>query len=170
MIRIHVDGQVQNPNAEAQQRQQRQEQQQQHQVQAAADDEDPDPNAAAAEAAEQLIDVNAASLGRRIGGALIVPYISSFMGNLLFRLSKHSSILRSFLGIRPKKVSWTDYMLPPWGGPQLRVSPADKGWKDLDPYEIAKRGFNIFINAFRSGSWTFVESDPVWCVFLMVFL
>ena len=161
-----VDGQEQNPNAEVHQR--RLERQQQ-QVQAAAADEDPDPNAAAAEAAEQLI---AASLGRRIGGALIIPSVSSFMGNLLFRLSKHSGILRSFLGIRPKKISWTDYMLPPWGSlhSRLGVLSVDKGWKDLDPVQRAKIGFQLIINAFTSGSWTLVESDPVWCVFLICFL
>ena len=105
MIRIRAGGEPeQNPNGDVQQRlQQWQDQQdQQQQVPVAAADEDPDPNAVAAEAAEQLIDVNAASLGRRIGGALIIPSVSSFMGNLLFRLSKHSGILRSFLGIRPR--------------------------------------------------------------------
>jgi hypothetical protein len=27
-----------------------------------------------------------------------------------------------------------------------------------------KRGFQAFIKTFTSGSWTLVESDPVWCV------
>lgn len=162
-IRIRV-GQEPNPNDEAQQ--QLQQWQEQQQVQGAVDnEEEPDPNAAAAEAAEQII--NVASFGRRIGGALIIPSISSFMGSLLFRLSKHSGILRSFLGIRPKKTSWTEYMLPPWGGlrSRLGVLPLDKGWKDLDPYQKVKVGFHLVINAFTSGSWTLVESDPVWYVF-----
>ena len=80
MIRIRAGGEPeQNPNGDVQQRlqqwQDRQDQQQQQQVPVAAADEDLDPNAAA-EAAEQLIDVNAASLGRRIGGALIIPSVS----------------------------------------------------------------------------------------------
>ena len=167
MIRILAGGQEQNPNVDLQQ-QQRQEHQQQNQV--AAADEDPDANAAAAEAAEQLIDVNAASLGRRIGGALIIPSISSFMGDLLFRLSKYSGILRSILGIRPQKISWVDYMLPPLGlHSRLGVLPVDRGWNDLDPYQKARIGFNVFINAFTSGSRTIVESDPVWCVFIGCF-
>ncbi|KAF8797543.1 hypothetical protein BYT27DRAFT_6932767 [Phlegmacium glaucopus] len=132
VIRIRADGQEQNPNVELQQ-------QQQQPPQAAAAGEDPDPNAAAAEAAEQLIEINAASLGRRIGGALIIPAISSFMGNLLFRLSKHSSILRSFLGIRPQR-----------------------GWNDLNLYQKATMGFQLFVNTFSSGSRTYVDSDPVW--------
>ena len=34
----------------------------------------------------------------------------------------------------------------------------------MDPYQKAKRGFQVFINAFTSGSWTLAESDPVWSV------
>ena len=169
VIRIRADAQDQNPNVELEQQRQQQQQQQQPQPQAAAaaEGEGLNPNAAAAEAAEQLIEINAASLGRRIGGALIIPAISSFMGSLMFRLSKHSNILRSFLGIRPQKVSWADYMLPPWGGlySRLGMIPMDKGWEDLNPYQKAKMGLQLFINAFSSGSRTFVDSDPVWCVF-----
>jgi hypothetical protein len=167
VIRIRADGQEQNPNIELQQLQQlEQQRQQQPPPQAAGAAEGPDPNAAAAEAAEQLIEINAASLGRRIGGALIIPAISSLMGNLLFRLSKHSSILRSFLGIRPKGISWTDCMLPPWGlYSRQGVTSMGKGWDDMNPYQKAKMGFQLFINAFSSGSRTFVDSDPVWCVF-----
>jgi hypothetical protein len=171
-IRAGAGRQELNQNGDAQQRlqQQWQEQQQQQQVPAAAGDEDPDPNAVAAEAAEQHIEVNAASLGRRVGGALIIPYVSSFMGDLLFRLSKHSSILRSFLGVRPKKVSWMDYMLPSWMGLQSRLGgfPEDNGWENLNPYQKAMRGFQVFINAFfTSGTWTLAESDPVWYVFFL---
>lgn len=165
VIRIRADGQEQGPGVELQQQQQ-----QQQQPQAGAAGEDQDPNAAAAEAAEQLIEINAASLGRRIGGALMIPAISSFMGNLLFRLSKHSGILRSFLGIRPQRVSWADYTLPPWGlHSRLGLIAMDKGWDDLNPYQKAKMGVQLFFNAFSSGSRTFVDSDPVWCVFLPFF-
>ena len=164
VIRIRADGQDQNPDAGLQQRQQQQQQQQQ--PQAAAAGEDLDPNAAAAEAAEQLIEINAASLGRRIGGALIIPVISSFMGDLLFRLSKHSSILRSFLGIRPRRVSWAGHTLPPWNLSRLGLIPMDKGWENMNLYQKAKMGFQLIINAFSSGSRSFVDSDPVWCVFL----
>ena len=159
---VHIE---QNPGEgqQPQQRQERRRQQQQQEQQ--VPDEDLDPNAAAAQGAGQLIEAGAASIGRQIGGALIIPSISSFMGNLLFRLSKHSGILRSFLGIRPTKVSWTDYMLPPWRGlhSRLGVLPLNE-WEGLNPYQKAKRGFQVFINAFTSGSWTLAESDPVWCV------
>ena len=56
--------------------------------------------AAAVEAAEQQIEVNTTSLGRQIGGALLIPAISSWMGSLLFRLARHSQMLRQFLGIK----------------------------------------------------------------------
>ena len=39
----------------------------------------------------------------------------------------------------------------------------------MDPYLKAKRGFQVFINAFTSGSWTLAESDPVWCVLFLFF-
>ena len=39
-----------------------------------------------------------------------------------------------------------------------------KEWDDMNPYQKAKMGFQLFINAFSSGSRTFVDSDPVWCV------
>ena len=41
--------------------------------------------------------------------------------------------------------------------------PMDMGWKNLDPFRRAKICFHLFIYAFTSGSWTLVESDPVWC-------
>ncbi|KAG2357741.1 hypothetical protein BDR07DRAFT_1452965 [Suillus spraguei] len=53
-----------------------------------------------AAAAENTIRVSGTSLGRLIGGALIIPRISSFMGSLLYRLSKHSLLLRRFLAVR----------------------------------------------------------------------
>ncbi|EKM75422.1 hypothetical protein AGABI1DRAFT_80034 [Agaricus bisporus var. burnettii JB137-S8] len=59
-----------------------------------------DPNAANLAAAERLVDINALSIGRRIGGALLIPYISHIMGSLLFRISKRSLVLRHVLGIK----------------------------------------------------------------------
>ena len=165
---LRIEQNVDEGQQQPQQRQERgrQQQEQQEQVPAAAAAEAPDPNAAAAEGAGRVIEVAAGNLGRQIGGALAIPLISSFMGDLLFRLSKHSGILRSFLGIRPTKVSWTDYMLPPWQGlhSRLGVPTLNNGWEDLNPYQKARRGLQVFINAFTSGSWTLAESDPVWCV------
>ena len=172
-IRIDIE---QRPNDLQQVLQQwregRQQQQRQQVPAAAAAAEDPDPNAAATEVAEQIIEVDATSFGRKIGGALIIPSISSFMGNLLFRLSKNSGILRSFLGIRPRKISWTDYMIPPSRGlhSRLGIFSVNNGWEDLNLYQKVKLGFQVLINSFASGSWTLTESDPVWCVSFSFFL
>jgi hypothetical protein len=65
-----------------------------------ADDVPQDPDAANLAAAERMVEINASSLGRRIGGALLIPYISHLMGSFLFRVSKRSHILREILGIR----------------------------------------------------------------------
>lgn len=64
-------------------------------------DQDDDGAGDAAAAAENTIRVSGTSLGRLIGGALIIPRISSLMGSLLFWLSKHSALLRTFLAVRP---------------------------------------------------------------------
>jgi hypothetical protein len=48
------------------------------------------------------------SFGRMIGGALLIPRIASFMGNLLLRLSRHSSLLRIILAARPNKSPGVD--------------------------------------------------------------
>lgn len=67
---------------------------------AGAEDAEDDPDVAAVQAAEQLIEINATSLGRKVGGALLIPAMSSMMGSILLRLSKRSYLLRMFLGIR----------------------------------------------------------------------
>lgn len=71
-------------------------------------DAEGDPEAAAVQAAEQLIEINATSLGRRVGGALLIPAISNMMGSILLRLSKRSYLLRMFLGVRREKGSHND--------------------------------------------------------------
>ena len=88
-----------------------------------------DPEAGAVQAAEQLIEINATSLGRKIGGALLIPVISNMMGSLLFKLAKHSHLLRMFLGIRdqrhrPRGQNWISALLV--GGPGSRLPSSDK--------------------------------------------
>jgi hypothetical protein len=83
---------------------------------AGAEEAERDPEAAAVQAAEQLIEINATSLGRRVGGALLIPVISSMMGSILLRLSKQSYLLRMFLGLRQEKTnhserSWVSSLL-----------------------------------------------------------
>ncbi len=52
--------------------------------------------------AERTLHVSTSSIGRFIGGALLIPTISSRMGGLLFRLAGHSSLLRAFLAIKDR--------------------------------------------------------------------
>jgi len=127
-----------------------------------------DPNALAVQAAEQRIEVDAASLGRRVGGALIIPAISSLMGTLLYRLSAHSGVLRTFLGIRPPRVSGSP-PLPPWGRFAAFTSGESK-WKELSPLLQAKVGFKLVLSAFLGGSKMWFDSDPVWYVVYFLFL
>ncbi|KAL4077767.1 hypothetical protein J3A83DRAFT_4216284 [Scleroderma citrinum] len=91
-------------------------------------------------AAENTIRVSGTSLGRLIGGALIIPRISSFMGSLLLHMSKRSAVLRKILAVRPP--------LPPG-----MVPPAI-------PYSLFNGYLGLTI-AWR-GTMTWAECDPVW--------
>lgn len=124
-------------------------------------DPNADPNAVAVQAAEQLIEVDAASLGRRVGGALMIPAISNMMGSLLFRFSKHSSMLSTFLGIRQASRVSGSVPLPPWGRLAALTS-GETRWKELSPLMQAKVGFKLVMSAFLGGSKTWLDSDPVW--------
>ncbi|KAH9476883.1 putative RING finger protein C32F12.07c [Psilocybe cubensis] len=131
----------------------------------------PDPNAAAVEAAEQLIEINASSLGRRIGGALIIPVIANSMGQLLLSLSKHSKVLRLLLGIRQhQKQAGSSGMfgLPPWervvsswvrGG---NKDGSDKPWAQLNMFQQARLSVRLFMALLTSSSTSWVDNDPVW--------
>ncbi|KAF8968808.1 hypothetical protein BDZ97DRAFT_1902822 [Flammula alnicola] len=160
VIRIRANMGLDQPEGQGGQDQEQQQQQQQPAEPGAAAEEpaNPDPNAAAVEAAERLIEVDTASLGRRVGGALIIPAISSMMGTALFELSKHSSVLRSFLGIR-ERVSGS-YPLPPWG--RYTLTSSDKAWNQLSPFQQVKVGVRLILTAFWGGTRTWVDSDPVW--------
>lgn len=97
-------------------------------------------------AAERFQSVSSASVGRFIGGALLIPRISSVMGSLLFRLSKRSDLLRRFLAIRPPLKDRLD------GFGTVEVGSVS----DLN--QAAKAAFRVLIGGTRT--WT--EADPVW--------
>lgn len=108
-------------------------------------DGDQDPVAAA----ERLQSLSSASAGRYIGGALLVPRISSLMGSLLFRLSRHSALLRKFLAIRPPLKDGLDG----FGTGEVR-SFSDVG-------QAVKTAVRVMVGGTRT--WT--EADPVWWAF-----
>ncbi|KAF9468295.1 hypothetical protein BDZ94DRAFT_1246437 [Collybia nuda] len=112
--------------------------------------EDLDPVAAA----EQLIEIDSASFGRRVGGALLIPAISSVMGSFLFRLSKRSQLLRNILGVRPPLRG----LLPPAFG--LTLGAHD--WEKLSFIKQLGMAFRLVLNATWNGTRTWAAADPVW--------
>lgn len=126
-----------------------------------ANDVPQDPNAANLAAAERLIEINASSLGRRVGGALLIPYISNLMGCLLFRLSKHSHILREFLGIKQHRrllngLPPSVYAYPGGSSVNIDDAPVTAGLKRLG--QLAK----AVVGNLWGGTKTWAELDPVW--------
>ncbi|KAI0073179.1 hypothetical protein K474DRAFT_1603781 [Panus rudis PR-1116 ss-1] len=107
----------------------------------------------AAAVAERTIRVTSGSLGRFVGGALLIPTISNIMGSLLYRLSKHSILLRRFLAIQPPRRS------PPVFRRWAELPQAQTGTGLLRQLGI---GIQIATSVICGGTKTFAESDPVW--------
>jgi len=100
-------------------------------------------------AAERVQSVSSASVGRFVGGALLIPRISNLMGSLLFRLSKRSDFLRRILAIRPPLKERLD-----------GFSAGEVGSiRDLG--KAAKTALRVLVGGTRT--WT--EADPVWYAF-----
>jgi len=97
-------------------------------------------------AAERVQSISSASVGRFVGGALLIPRISNFMGSLLFRLSRHSDLLRRLLAIRPPLKERLD-----------GFSAGEVG-SVTDLGRAAKAAFRVLVGGTRS--WA--EADPVW--------
>ncbi|TFK72383.1 hypothetical protein BDN72DRAFT_894884 [Pluteus cervinus] len=110
--------------------------------------------------------INLTSLGRTIGGALLIPAISNIMGNLLYRLSARVPFLKTFLGVRPplasiynmkkKKGVWTG--LPPWfGAPTISSDFEKMGFAG----QLGSTLKAVMITLW-GGTRTWAEADPVW--------
>jgi len=112
-----------------------------------------DRNAANLAAAERSLEINAMSLGRRIGGALLIPYISNLMGSLLFQLSRHSHLLRELLGIKPHRRLLNG--LPP----SMYAYPIVNG---SGMTERLGQMVKVIFGSLWGGSRTWGEFDPVW--------
>jgi len=116
-------------------------------------DANADADVALALAAEDVIQVTGSSLGRLVGGALIVPTISSFMGSLLFRLSHYSPLLRRFLSVRPSMMD-VPPPLGPWSYPD--------NWTKLSPIRQIGVAARLVLSVAWRGTRTWAECDPVW--------
>jgi len=105
--------------------------------------------------AERTIRVTSGSLGRFIGGALMIPMISNVMGSIIYRLSKRSTILSRFFAIN--------------GPHNIRIGTDNFGkWFDEDPGKgkgVVGRiglGIRLALSLVFGGTRTFAECDPVW--------
>lgn len=102
--------------------------------------------------AERTLHVTTSSLGRFVGGALLIPTISNRMGKFLCRLSQYSPLLHTFLAIRERPAT-----LPT----QLRLFGTPPGsshnlMRQLGTHLVT--GINIMFG----GTPTWNEQDPVW--------
>ena len=119
------------------------------------------------DAAEELIEANAASLGRRVAGALLVPLIASQMGSLLFRLARYSQVLKAFLGIRAPLAASAGVRtgvgslrgLLPFAAPDVD---AGKTWQELNIVQRSRLGLRLLGNVVWGTTRTWLDSDPVW--------
>ncbi|KAG8215394.1 hypothetical protein J3R82DRAFT_8995 [Butyriboletus roseoflavus] len=145
-----------------------------------ANEGDQDDDAAAgdvAAAAENTIRVSGTSLGRLIGGALIIPRISSMMGSLLFWLSKHSVLLRKFLAVRPPLRAGAAGRVGPLGLTTGTGAPFGTGLSGvLGPRSVfggrslAEMGLlkklgvagMLGLSVAWRGTYAWAECDPVW--------
>jgi hypothetical protein len=114
-----------------------------------------DENANRVVAAEDVIQVTGSSLGRLVGGALILPTISSIMGSFLFRLSQYSPLLRRFLAVRPSMVDISP-PLGPWS--------YSDNWNKLGPLRQVGVAARLVLSVAWRGTRTWTECDPVWYV------
>lgn len=115
----------------------------------AQDDEVPEEQRALA-AAEQHISISTSSLGRRVGGALMIPYISARMGSLLLSLSKNSALLRRALAVRPPLVET---------GHRTWI-PGE--WEGLSAVRHVQKALGMVWRSSWRGSGTWARADPVW--------
>jgi hypothetical protein len=94
---------------------------------------------------------------RIVGGALLVPLISSAMGSLLQRLSKHFDFLRRFLAVRP---AWKGFLPPP----PLRKYTYKEIWNRARAYEPEQVGHTLrfVLRAVWGDIRKLDECDPVW--------
>lgn len=107
-----------------------------------------DPAAVAAE----TVRITGSSLGRFIGGALLIPRIANFMGSVLYHLSKHSVLLRKFLAVRKPLGTARPYYSPL----DFALSGKQGVWGQFG------LGVRVGLNILFGGTKTWADADPVW--------
>lgn len=124
---------------------------------AAAANANAERDAANANAAENIIHVTTVSLGRLVGGALIIPPIASFTGSLLLRLSHRIPLLRAFLGVRPPLRS-----IPNWDAQWFPLGMSQDKWNGLGPWMQMLKRIRLSADYLARGSTLWAMADPVW--------
>jgi hypothetical protein len=109
-------------------------------------------------AEERVVALDMRRAGSVVGGALLVPLISSVMGGLLRRLSQRFALLRRFLAVRPPRTG----LLPP--PPLRRYSPREL-WRRMSAETDAGRVVGLVLRAVWGDIRKLDECDPVWCVY-----
>ncbi|KAF7326685.1 Translation initiation factor eIF2 gamma subunit [Mycena venus] len=107
---------------------------------------------------ERVVALEMRHVGSLVGGALLVPLISSTMGNLLHRLAQRFDLLKRFLAIRPK---WRGFLPPP----PLRRYTFSEIWKRASAgvvQEDAGRTLKFVLRAVWGDIRKLDECDPVW--------
>ena len=103
--------------------------------------------------AEQTVRVTGTSIGRFLGGALMLPKISNWMGTVLFNLSHNSRILRAFLGIRPPLR---------FNSSSTRTIFTNTGLQRVNLLDHLSTNLKVIVNILCGGTKVWAEADPVW--------
>ncbi|KAJ7772507.1 hypothetical protein B0H14DRAFT_346632 [Mycena olivaceomarginata] len=106
-------------------------------------------------AEERVVALDMRRAGSVVGGALLVPLISSVMGGLLRRLAQRFALLRRFLAVRPPRTG----LLPP--PPLRRYSPREL-WRRMSAETDAGRVVGLVLRAVWGDIRKLDECDPVW--------
>ncbi|KAH6912088.1 hypothetical protein BKA70DRAFT_1422813 [Coprinopsis sp. MPI-PUGE-AT-0042] len=97
---------------------------------------------------ENVLDVKISAVGRRIASGLMVPLLANYMGRLLFHVSRHSTLLKTFLGI--KRTTSMGWLPTPVDGRK------ERGWSVLGQVN----GLRTLMDVLSGG--LDAPMDPVW--------
>ena len=128
------------------------------------------------ELAQRAIRVGGASLGRLVGGALLMPSIARVMGSVLLRISHAVPLVRTIIAPLPPPPLLRMLPLPPPSGPISALVRLIRGGR-ADPVQV---GYQVDGHGWLSGSGPgamvlrmllatsqeWATSDPVWYVLL----
>ncbi|KAJ8081066.1 hypothetical protein PM082_017907 [Marasmius tenuissimus] len=101
--------------------------------------------------------IYASPLGRKIGGALLIPFIARRMGNLLLRFSKRSEFLRRLLAVRSPSSTLSTWPFASASSSSLFSGKVASGIATSPPVT-----WKLVLRAIWGGGRAWAEFDPVW--------